>query len=519
MKTKLILVIGILALNNWTVNAQCAIVGLDPTYCVTDPSVTISAPGSGTFSGPGMTGDVFDPALAGVGTHLIEYFQYDPTAYTVDQTGAFALTPGGGTAVFLGDDEVTPTSIPIGFSFNFFGTNYTDFYLSSNGFITFNMDFSDGCCSGDFLPSGSTSPANLIAFCWDDMYPPGGGTIEYFTTGVTPNQKLVLNFFDMDFCCSDLTPMVKMQLVLFETTNIIEIHTEYANSVPGGTQGIMDATGTIGYPVPGRNSEFWPDLANDYVAFIPSVSCTSNQSVTVIAAPTVTGDVDVNPVCEGDSVVFTGGGTDTYVWDGGVTDGVPFVATTSGPYTVTGTETASGCSNTAVVDLVVNPKPTFTLDPNDELFGSDGSIDLTILTGTGPFTFDWDNDGVGDADDNDTLSGVVPGTYTVIVTDANGCTTIDSASLSSQVGLDDLSGIDFSIHPNPSGGIFQITFSMGTSFEDLTVEIVNSRGQKVMRKAIDYSVNSVDISDSASGIYFVKVISAKGTTVRQIVLK
>ena len=54
--------------------SQCTITGLDPTYCITDPAVTLTgAPPGGTFSGPGMTGDVFDPAAAGVGVHTITY--------------------------------------------------------------------------------------------------------------------------------------------------------------------------------------------------------------------------------------------------------------------------------------------------------------------------------------------------------------------------------------------------------------------------------------------------------------
>jgi len=43
-------------------------------YCATDPSVTLSAtPSGGTFSGTGVTGNRFDPAVAGVGSHIISY--------------------------------------------------------------------------------------------------------------------------------------------------------------------------------------------------------------------------------------------------------------------------------------------------------------------------------------------------------------------------------------------------------------------------------------------------------------
>jgi gliding motility-associated-like protein len=57
--------------------AQCEFTGLDSIYCISDPAVTMSPvdPGvSGTFSGPGVTDDTFDPADAGIGTHTI-YFE------------------------------------------------------------------------------------------------------------------------------------------------------------------------------------------------------------------------------------------------------------------------------------------------------------------------------------------------------------------------------------------------------------------------------------------------------------
>ncbi|MBL4656405.1 MAG: T9SS type A sorting domain-containing protein [Flavobacteriales bacterium] len=52
--------------------------GLDTGYCVTDAAVTLSGvPAGGIFSGPGVTGDQFDPANSGLGTHIITYFTVD----------------------------------------------------------------------------------------------------------------------------------------------------------------------------------------------------------------------------------------------------------------------------------------------------------------------------------------------------------------------------------------------------------------------------------------------------------
>ncbi len=63
-----------------------------------------------------------------------------------------------------------------------------------------------------------------------------------------------------------------------------------------------------------------------------------------------------------------------------------------------------------------------------------GSIDLVIVPGVpdyfdGGTQYDWDNDGTGDNDDTEDLSGLAPGTYNVTVTDENGCTAVANATI------------------------------------------------------------------------------------------
>ncbi|MCD4680755.1 MAG: DUF1573 domain-containing protein [Bacteroidales bacterium] len=61
---------------NVTVNPVpvVSLTGLDSVYIINDPSVTITgSPPGGVFSGPGVTANIFDPALAGSGIHIITY--------------------------------------------------------------------------------------------------------------------------------------------------------------------------------------------------------------------------------------------------------------------------------------------------------------------------------------------------------------------------------------------------------------------------------------------------------------
>lgn len=503
----------ILTANN--LQAQCSFTGLTPIKCANDSPDILVPSGSGYFAGPGVSGTTFNPSIAGAGTHTINYIE--GSGYAIDQTGTYALTPGTGTAVILNDDEVS-TILPIGFSFSFFGNTYTDFYISSNGFVTFTNDFSSGCCSGQVIPN-SSSPNNLIAFSWDDMYPPGGGTLEYFTTGVAPNQKLVVNFFNVDFCCSSGTPVVKTQMVLNETSNIIEVHTEYANGVDPGTMGIENIDGTIALAVTGRNSSAWPSLVNDYVAFIPSTVCSSSQTVVVNPLPIVDALVSLNPGCVGETVTFTGAGADAYTWDNGVVNSTPFTVVGPDIFTVTGTELLNGCTNTDFVDLTTVLSPTITLTPNDEMFGNDGSVSLTIQSGIVPFTFDWNNDGVGDNNDNNDLGNVAPGTYTVIMTDGNGCHATATATVGSQLGLTDLSGVNFSIQPNPSTGIFQIIFASEMTDLNAKLEIVNAVGQKIVTKKAESKIIDINITEHEAGVYYIKIITDKGISIKPIIIK
>ena len=84
-----------------------------------------------------------------------------------------------GSSLNLGDDNVSP-ALDLGFAFNFYGTDYTQVYVSSNGFLTFQIE-NPGCCSGQPLPSQS-GLNNLIAWAWKDLNQ-REGSINYLASG------------------------------------------------------------------------------------------------------------------------------------------------------------------------------------------------------------------------------------------------------------------------------------------------------------------------------------------------
>lgn len=105
---------------------------------------------------------------------------------------------------------------------------------------------------------------------------------------------------------------------------------------------------------------------------------------------------------------------------------------TSGTYSVTITD-ANGCTystNTNITQPTASLSASALVTANISCFsGNNGSIDLTVAGGTAPFTFSWNTGAV-----TEDISGLASGTYTVSVTDANGCTTITNAVISQPAG-------------------------------------------------------------------------------------
>jgi PKD repeat protein len=189
--------------------------------------------------------------------------------YSVTQI-PYAPVSGTGTTVTLADDQVS-TIKPIGFTFNFFGQNYTDFYISSNGLITFSPNQPAQPVYGVPIPTPSL-PNNLIALAWNDLFPPAAGsTISYFNTGSAPNRKLIVKYNTSHFG-GTAYPFV-VQGILSEGTNEIEIHTTTisdASPFDGDattTQGVENVEGNSGIAVPGRNGQIF-SAANDAYKFI-----------------------------------------------------------------------------------------------------------------------------------------------------------------------------------------------------------------------------------------------------------
>jgi subtilisin-like proprotein convertase family protein len=198
------------------------------------------------------------------------------TEYSVDDTIPYNWNDisATGTPVVLGDDQVS-SAIPLGFVFNFYGENYTDIYISSNGFLTVLPDQPNGCCTGGILPS-PTTPNGVIAGWWEDLNPSIGGTIHYQTFGTAPNRYFIVQFTDVPHYGGG--NLVTKQYKLYENNKSIEVHYQAAPS-DGGTHsaGIENATGTSGVQYYRGTSSLPTPLA---VRYAPAIRLEASASAT-----------------------------------------------------------------------------------------------------------------------------------------------------------------------------------------------------------------------------------------------
>lgn len=201
-----------------------------------------------------------------------------------------------GTRLAMADETLSP-SLPIGFDFDFFCQRKTEFSVHSNGFITFDPasailnPFSNG-------PIPSTGDANdLIALFWTNLIPDFFSNITYQTFGAAPNRRLVVQFIAVNTASSLLN---RGQLVLFEGSNIIEFHLEFASNSGNVSVGIENADGTVGFTPPNMNNRpltinreawrFTPALtyiqSNTNFGWSPSTIVTPTNSLTPTSSPT-----------------------------------------------------------------------------------------------------------------------------------------------------------------------------------------------------------------------------------------
>jgi hypothetical protein len=163
----------------------------------------------------------------------------------------------------------------------------------------------------------------------------------------------------------------------------------------------------------------------------PTTGCSANAAVTVFVnntSPTVNAGPD-QQVCQGQAVTLNGSGlnANSFTWNNGISNGVPFVPTSTGIYTLTGINASNGCTATDNVLITVNPLPTVNAGP-DQTICAGANV---VLAASGALTYSWNNNVVN----NVAFTPTATQSYTVTGTNANGCSATDNLTVTVNPGL------------------------------------------------------------------------------------
>jgi hypothetical protein len=245
------------------------------------------------------------------------------------------------------------------------------------------------------------------------------------------------------------------------------------------------------------------------------VGCVIELTIDINESAPVT--IDDAIICDGNPTDFRATtGFETYTWN--TSETTSLISISSGGTYYVDVVDSLGChsSDTAVVTTI--PTPVISATSNDVMFGNDGYIDLLVFGNAWPFLYDWDNDGVGDNDDNEDLFGLDVGPYSVIVTDTNGCWSSLTITVGSQLSINNQLLSSFSFYPNPTKSVFNIQ-PLAIVGENVFGKIFDATGKLV--ELIEFNGNQliqVDLSSFERGIYFIQITVEENTATTKILL-
>lgn len=196
----------------------------------------------------------------------------------------------------------------------------------------------------------------------------------------------------------------------------------------------------------------------------------------------------------------------TYSWSNGEST-ASIDSLTAGSYTVTLTDSI-GCTVTSTL-VVGNVPPAFSVQSftvTNATCGTcaTGAVNITMNWG-GPVppgaTFNWSNGAL-----TEDITGVLPGVYTVTVSDGSNCSVTQTYTVTAPGGLQPEPAATVKVFPNPSKGVFNVAFTPGSS-GNANFKVFNTLGELVYDQTL-HNVSAgeltIDLSDLKNGVYYLE---------------
>jgi gliding motility-associated-like protein len=237
-----------------------------PTATVTTTANGV-CPGTAATIGSGLSAGNFTAACI------------TPTPYTIPSTATFLVNNGTASVTQASGslDDGGWSNIPLGFSFNFFGTIYTNVNVGTNGVLQFGAY--NGTALGDYtigaLPNTS-DPLGAIFAAANDLNAGTAGTpntyIRYWTEGYAPNRKFIVEYNVFQYGSSSARHNI--QIVAYETLGIVDIIAKEVMSSNPKSIGVNSPDGTVGAAalncaVTPNTPNFWSATTNTILAAAP----------------------------------------------------------------------------------------------------------------------------------------------------------------------------------------------------------------------------------------------------------
>ncbi len=387
-------------------------------------------------------------------------------------TGVYTLCNNGSAITGLSSGNLDDGNwyiVTIPFNFKFFNFIHTGCAITTNGFMTFGSIVPNTYTGYNQTLPNFSSGRPCVGAVYSDLSFVSGGTINFFTSGVIPNRKFVVNWINGKFAASG-TGTITTQVILYETSNIVEVHTATNTGQYAGVEGIQDDFGSVAYVVNGRNNQTFP-VTNDAYRWNPAptftwipntfitspgnalTSATNVQNtitysvlaqyangcsvvapitLSVIPSPTMSVSGGTAAICAGSNVSLTAAGANTYTWNPGSTNTTtlsanPVITTT---YIVSGTGTLNSCVANAVRVVTVIPNPTLSISGNSVLcIGNTATLNVSGAT-----TYTWST--------GSNASSIYPNPLTT-----SSYTVVGTSSLASCTGT---TNITLPVYQNPT---------------------------------------------------------------------
>ncbi len=425
--------------------------------CITNNSISLMAANpNGTWSGQGVTGNVFSPAEAGPGVHTISYeiingacSDIDSIIISVYETVDATITPVGplcetdeAVTLYAVDDGGTWTGA--GIDGNIFNPN-----IAGHGTHKISYGIINGACHDsdnitihiDKMVDATITPAGPVCETYEaiileavdegGIWSGEGVTGNIFNSTSAGIGTHTITYEIINGVCSDTDSIYievnpDPEVLLHIPSDKICYNDDLVNLQSSPTGGVFIGSGIV-------DDKFSPEIAGSgpheiVYEYTNEFGCYNSTSITVeVSQPidiSLSGD---NPLCYGDNggmarVIVSGGSPDySYQWDDNLNSTTPIITDiTAGTYYITVTDSWS-CVEKDSITLINPPILMIEIDSKSDIacYGvSDGSATVSVQGGTEPYSYKW-------SDENNSatpsINNVPADIYTITVTDNNLC--------------------------------------------------------------------------------------------------